>query len=649
MIRRGASNPKSKGRDPKQTRISKIQLLKTSRPRNVVIFALAMVLLVLAAAFIFRRSKSVDDELVQDFMVPVNISSRSDPSSPIEQLAEKSNPLADDWHTEVLNLAATRQLNTISMLLEHPENITIEKISEIVADDFTCQSLRPPTPEHVYADNALTVRSSGVLAEPASNDSPHQGADGMVEALRYLANVLEDGNEVHAKLKLWQIETSDRFFTTRSLFQASGRSNDRGVQLNGHWLCRWQYPPRNATDAPRLLWIGLEKQFEQITFSREPGVVFADCTESALSTNDSYHAQQLRGIDYWVPRVPRIGAKMSLFGFHGLAVGDVNGDGLEDLFSCEAGGLPNRLYVQEADGTLTDVSARSGVDWLDATPSALLIDLDNDGDQDLVAVTLHSVRFLENDGRGRFTLKSGYSAVKDPYSICAADYDDDGDLDLYLCGNLADDPHGQRMPSPVPYHDANNGGRNALLRNKGNLRFEDVTRQVGLDANNFRYSFAASWEDYDNDGDLDLYVANDFGRNNLYRNDRGRFTDVAADAGVEDTASGMSISWGDYNRDGNMDAYVANMFSAAGSRVTYQRRFTSARAERTVARMQRMVRGNTLFANSGDGNFLDVSEAVEVTRGRWAWASKFADFNNDGWQDLIVANGYISAENTDDL
>ena len=118
---------------------------------------------------------------------------------------------------------------------------------------------------------------------------------------------------------------------------------------------------------------------------------------------------------------------------------------------------------------------------------------------------------------------------------------------------------------------------------------------------------------------------------------------------MEDTASGMSISWGDYNRDGNMDAYVANMFSAAGSRVTYQRRFTSARAERTVARMQRMVRGNTLFANSGDGNFLDVSEAVEVTRGRWAWASKFADFNNDGWQDLIVANGYITAENTDDL
>jgi len=148
---------------------------------------------------------------------------------------------------------------------------------------------------------------------------------------------------------------------------------------------------------------------------------------------------------------------------------------------------------------------------------------------------------------------------------------------------------------------------------------------------------------------MDLYVANDFGRNNLYRNDRGRFTDVAADAGVEDAASGMSVSWGDYNRDGNMDVYVANMFSAAGNRVTYQRRFVTARTERTAARVQRMARGNTLFANSGDGRFLDVSEAAAVTMGRWAWASKFADFNNDGWQDLVVANGYVTTEDTGDL
>ncbi len=89
---------------------------------------------------------------------------------------------------------------------------------------------------------------------------------------------------------------------------------------------------------------------------------------------------------------------------------------------------------------------------------------------------------------------------------------------------------------------------------------------------------AASWEDYDQDGDLDLYVANDFGRNNLYRNDDGQFVDVAAEAGVEDISAGMSVSWGDYNNDGQADLYVGNMFSSAGNRVTYQRQFSSDRA-----------------------------------------------------------------------
>ena len=102
-------------------------------------------------------------------------------------------------------------------------------------------------------------------------------------------------------------------------------------------------------------------------------------------------------------------------------------------------------------------------------------------------------------------------------SLAAADFDEDGDLDVYACcySQRATSP---LMGRPVPYHDANNGGRNLLFRNDGRWRFQDVTRQVGLDENNRRFSFAACWEDYDNDGDLDLYVANDYGRNNLYEN-----------------------------------------------------------------------------------------------------------------------------------
>lgn len=128
-------------------------------------------------------------------------------------------------------------------------------------------------------------------------------------------------------------------------------------------------------------------------------------------------------------------------------------------------------------------------------------------------------------------------------------------MDLYVCGyNVRkQDPTRRDLPFPLPYHDANNGGRNLLLRNTGTWQFEDVTRRTGLDENNSRFTMAAAWEDYDNDGDQDLYVANDFGRNDLYRNDDGHFTDIAHVAGVEDQASGMSVTWSDANRDGRMD------------------------------------------------------------------------------------------------
>jgi hypothetical protein len=187
-----------------------------------------------------------------------------------------------------------------------------------------------------------------------------------------------------------------------------------------------------------------------------------------------------------------------------------------------------------------------------------------------------------------------------------------------------------------------------LFRNDGGT-FRDVTQLVGLHHNNRRFSMAAAWEDYDNDGDVDLYVANDYGRNNLYRNDAGRFRDVAAEAGVEDISAGMSVAWGDVNGDGWMDLYVSNMFSSAGSRIAYQRRFQATEDEQVRAAFQRHARGNSLFLNSGDGTFADASVDAKVTMGRWAWGSQFVDLNNDSWQDIVVANGFITQADPGDL
>ncbi len=287
---------------------------------------------------------------------------------------------------------------------------------------------------------------------------------------------------------------------------------------------------------------------------------------------------------------------------------------------------------------------------MERTHAALFVDFDNDGDADLLLATQASLLFLANDGNGRFERVA--EADRSAYSLAAADFDNDGDLDVYATAYVAPpewDREGGLGLRPLPYHDANNGAPNALFRNDGDWTFTDVTAEVGLDANNRRWSFAASWADYDDDGDQDLYVANDFGRNNLYRNDGGRFTDVAGIAGVEDSASGMSVSWSDYDGDGRVDLYVGNMFSAAGNRIVPQERFQPGKNESIESSFRRFARGNTLFRNNGDGTFRDVSEQAGVTMGRWAWSSPFVDLNNDGWEDLVVANGYLTNEDSGDL
>ena len=323
-------------------------------------------------------------------------------------------------------------------------------------------------------------------------------------------------------------------------------------------------------------------------------------------------------------------------------------------------GRPNLLLLQQQDGTVRNGAQAWKVDWLHESRSALLVDLDNDGDQDLV-VAVDGGLVVAGNEIDHFTVRGVYAAPDDTTSMAAADFDEDGRLDIYLCAyqdhsSLAED----RQVAPTNaagafvYHDSRQGGRNILFRNAGDWRFDDVTAASGLEANNARHSYAASWEDYDNDGDLDLYVANDYGPNCLYRNDGSgangsRFTEVAESVGAQDQASGMSSSWGDYDCDGDLDLYVSNMFSSAGSRIATQPGFRPNSPPELRQKLQRFARGNTLLQNGGDDGFQDMSVAAGVTMGRWAWSSNFVDLNNDGWEDLLVANGMITGADSGDL
>ncbi len=575
----------------------------------------------------------------------------SDPARPIAAKSAADwhkfdDPSQDGWSSEAFSEAAAKQLKQIGKLLEHPERLSSTDYGQLATPQFRCSPLIPPELVSVFKDSNIEVQRQPPESLPA-NGQPLVGPEGLGKALEQIADSFPDARQLRSKFKIFRVRHEQHSTITRQFVELSGQSPESAREQHATWRAHWD---RSDPKIPRLLSLELI-DFEQVTSKTPEGAIFADCTRSALEHNACYMDQLMRGMNHWLARIP-VSRSLANFGNPGLAIGDVNGDGFEDLYVCQEQGLPNRLFLQNSDGTADEVSAAWGIDWLQNSRSSLLIDLDNDGDQDLVVGFLGGVLIASNEDESRFRLRSVIQTSEDTTSLSAADFDQDGDLDIYAAADYADDVvfsmdevSGPGAAQNLVYHDANIGGRNTLLRNdidQDVWSFVDVTDAVGLDTNNSRYSLASAWEDYDNDGDQDLYVANDYGRDNLYRNDGGRFKDVGDLAGAEDAASGMSVAWSDFNRDGWMDAYVANMWSSAGNRITFQPKFKANSSDEVKHRLQRFARGNTLLENSEDHKFVDVSAKSGVEMGRWAWSSQWADLNNDGWEDILIANGYLT-------
>jgi hypothetical protein len=550
------------------------------------------------------------------------------------------------WESESLNDAAGRQLSALGKLLTEPGKLSEAAVAPFLAPAFRSSSLRPENLETVFADGQLLVRRAPGPAQA----SPTTPAD-FVQSMQKLFADYPEAAEIHVKFKVFRVTLDRPLAETTVRVELVAEGKTASLQQTAEWRCQWQ---GRDGEEPLLASVVLDA-FEE-TRAGEGGPRFVDCTEAVLSKDAAFRDQLAYGLDHWVARIEQQFVS-GPSGWEGFAMGDANGDGLEDLYVCQPGGLPKRLFLQNADGTLTDHARESGVDWWDQSQAALFCDFDNDGDQDLAIAMIWGVLFMANDGRGQFAVAAAKLSPEGmPHSLAAADFDADGDVDVYVCcySKRAGAVKQRFLARPIPYHDANNGSRNILFRNDRQWRFRDATKAVGLDENNNKFSFAAAWDDFDGDDDLDLYVANDFGRDNLYRCDRAadgtvHFKDVGASAGVDDISAGMSVAWGDADNDGRPDIYVSNMWSSAGNRIAYQPRFHQAGSAEALASFQRHARGNTLFVNAGDGTFRDVSEPAGVTMGRWAWGSRFVDLNNDGWEDLVVANGYITQEDSGDL
>jgi tetratricopeptide (TPR) repeat protein/peroxiredoxin len=427
---------------------------------------------------------------------------------------------------------------------------------------------------------------------------------------------------------------------TRVRYELVGSGHDfYREQRVGHWELEWE-----AASVGGFLLRNWQALDETRSLAADP--VYMDIAAQAFGSNPSYSSQMLRGADYW--RTVLDGAcGIDIYGHNGVSVGDIDGDGFDDLYVCQPAGLPNRLCRNRGDGTFEDITEASGVGILENTACALFADFDNDGRQDLIVVRTSGPLLFFNEGGGKFRQKPDAFRFAAPpqgtfTGAAVADYDRDGWLDIYFCLYIYYQGTDQ-YKYPSPYYDAENGPPNFMMRNHRDGTFRDVTAESGLDRNNTRYSFCCGWSDYDRDGWPDLYVVNDFGRKNLYRNNGdGTFTDVAPQMGVEDIGAGMSVCWFDYDNDGTEDLYVADMWSAAGMRVSMQEVFQKDAPEEVRALYRKHARGNSLFRNNKEGAFQDTSASAGVEMGRWSWSSDAWDFDHDGFPDLYIANGMIS-------
>lgn len=434
-------------------------------------------------------------------------------------------------------------------------------------------------------------------------------------------------------------------------FEGKGRLANGEIEYrSGRWRMEWN------TQGELQRFTPLEE-----TRARAAHPWMEDCSEALLGTSPAWRQQLLRGSPYWRSRMDSA-CGIDIYGSNGISAADIDQDGWDEIYVCQPGGLPNRLLKRQSNGTYQDIAAAAGLDLLDDTSCALFIDWRNSGSQDLVLLMPSGPLFFLNDGRGRFTLRKDAFRFAKPVEgtftgMGAADYDRDGRVDLYLCTYVYFQSE-DRYRYPVPYHDAQNGPPNFLLRNRleadGTGFFEDVTAATGIQQNNNRYSFAAAWCDYDNSGWPSLYVANDFGRNNLYRNREGRFADAAAEAGVEDMGPGMAASWQDFNHDGKPELYVSNMWTPAGQRVVADPHFPHLKTPELREAYGRHTKGNSLYqavpASGGDSvRFEEMPDTAGAAMGRWAWASDGIDIDNDGTPELVIAAGMLTNSGTADM
>ncbi|MFQ5701503.1 MAG: FG-GAP repeat domain-containing protein, partial [Acidobacteriota bacterium] len=325
----------------------------------------------------------------------------SRPDAGLSAALRKLEPGEDGWNSEAFQEVAEARLRRMGELAGRRQRVDAAAVRGIVGPGFACDPLRPALLRTVYSSESIEAHVLDASerrrrAPPAQ----HRGAEGLARALMELISPFDASSRIAVDVKMFRVDLRGTTVDTSVLVHAYGPAKQGSLEQHSTWRVQWVWGSPDVD--PVLVHIGVES-FEEIT-SRQ-GSLFHDGTQTILGADQGFREQVARSTDYWLERLERW-IERDFEGYCGLALGDVNGDGLDDLYLPQMTGLPNRLYVRRPDGTLRDRSAASGVDWLDRTRSALILDLDNDGDEDLVVGARSAVLFMDNDGQGRFAVRS---------------------------------------------------------------------------------------------------------------------------------------------------------------------------------------------------------------------------------------------------
>lgn len=335
-------------------------------------------------------------------------------------------------------------------------------------------------------------------------------------------------------------------------------------------------------------------------------------------------------LEHILPQVASIGASVS--------VADVNSDGYHDIYLTNSRyDTKNALYKNNGDGTFTNIAPEMGIADLNkegtgVSMGAIWGDFNNSGYEDLFLYKWGKPELFRNDdGKGftRITAEAGLPDWINANTAVWLDYDGDGSLDLFIGGyydesiNLWELESTKIMPDSYEY--ATNGGRNYLFKNNGDGTFTDVTEETGLTSR--RWTLAAATADLTGSGFSDLVIANDYGVDEFFVNENGSYFRSAGEtAGIGFAPkSGMSVAFGDILNQGVFSMYITNI------------------SEPGV-----LIQGNNLWVPSKMSDdvpvFSNLAGNFGVELGGWSYGGQFGDLNNSGYQDLYVANGYVSAE-----